>query len=272
MPSVVADHRSAARPGARARPTPPARRARGPLRRHCPQGARGRAKSIRRAGPLRRVYARRSGRPSRRRTARACSRAARPQARPPSPAGAGAPAVPGALPDRPCVLPLLLSRPRRRPLCSSAHQALLAVVLPALLSLLDARPVAAAPTAVPTSGPTAGAFSGAWDWPLQERPPLGRTFRPGVTRYAPGHRGVDLVGEAGAAVLAAGAGRWRTQGRWPAAGSSWSCSQRLQKNTPHAAGATRLCACTCAAPPAPAGSSPGTCRGPRSGCPPPLAR
>ncbi len=115
--------------------------------------------------------------------------------------------MPGALPDRPCVLPLLLSRPRRRPLCSSAHRALLAVVLPALLSLLDARPVAAAPTAVPTSGPTAGAFSGAWDWPLQERPPLGRTFRPGVTRYAPGHRGVDLVGEAGAAVLAAGAGR-----------------------------------------------------------------
>jgi murein DD-endopeptidase MepM/ murein hydrolase activator NlpD len=46
-------------------------------------------------------------------------------------------------------------------------------------------------------------------WPLGEGAPVpvGRGFAPPQTRYGAGHRGVDLVGPAGAVVRAAGGGR-----------------------------------------------------------------
>lgn len=53
----------------------------------------------------------------------------------------------------------------------------------------------------------AAADSGPWGWPLSGSPELGRDFAPPASRYGTGHRGVDLVGEPGGAVSAAGAGR-----------------------------------------------------------------
>ena len=130
--------------------------------------------------------------------------------------------MPRPLAQRAGVLPL--PRPHWR-LAPGARAALLAVAAAALLAvLLGAGPAAGAPSGrtpteraptertpterAPTErAPTEPTTSGAWTWPLADRPPLGRTFRPGVTRYAAGHRGVDLVGAPGAPVLAAGAGR-----------------------------------------------------------------
>lgn len=57
--------------------------------------------------------------------------------------------------------------------------------------------------------PVAAAAAGAtaeWTWPLDPPPQVVRGFEPPATRYGPGHRGVDLAGMAGAAVLAAGSG------------------------------------------------------------------
>jgi len=53
----------------------------------------------------------------------------------------------------------------------------------------------------------AAADTGPWGWPLAGPPVLGRDFTPPASRYGSGHRGVDLVGEPGEAVRAAGAGR-----------------------------------------------------------------
>lgn len=50
---------------------------------------------------------------------------------------------------------------------------------------------------VPTSG---------YDWPLQPVHPLVHPFQAPASRYGPGHRGADLAGVPGQAVLAAGAG------------------------------------------------------------------
>lgn len=60
------------------------------------------------------------------------------------------------------------------------------------------------PDAAPASPPPA-----AWTWPVggaQQRS-VGRRFDPPVTRYGAGHRGVDLVAQAGAPVVAAAAGQ-----------------------------------------------------------------
>lgn len=46
-----------------------------------------------------------------------------------------------------------------------------------------------------------------WTWPLAGSPPVTRAFAPPEVRYGTGHRGVDLAGAPGAAVLAAGDGR-----------------------------------------------------------------
>lgn len=45
-----------------------------------------------------------------------------------------------------------------------------------------------------------------WGWPLGTQPPVLRRFERPARRWAPGHRGVDLLGRAGAPVRAAGEG------------------------------------------------------------------
>jgi murein DD-endopeptidase MepM/ murein hydrolase activator NlpD len=62
-----------------------------------------------------------------------------------------------------------------------------------LLGAVSEQPVAAAPT-------------GRFAWPLQPRPPVERRFDKLEHDWLPGHRGVDLAGSAGQAVLAAGDG------------------------------------------------------------------
>jgi murein DD-endopeptidase MepM/ murein hydrolase activator NlpD len=57
------------------------------------------------------------------------------------------------------------------------------------------------------TAPNASAAPGAgYNWPLQPRPPVVRRFDKPAHDWLPGHRGVDLGGGAGQAVLAAGAG------------------------------------------------------------------
>lgn len=45
-----------------------------------------------------------------------------------------------------------------------------------------------------------------WGWPLAGVPPVIKTFDPPAQRWLPGHRGIDLAGVAGEAVLAVEAG------------------------------------------------------------------
>lgn len=45
-----------------------------------------------------------------------------------------------------------------------------------------------------------------YGWPLPVRPSVSRPFQPPTHRYGPGHRGADLMGRPGEAVLAAGDG------------------------------------------------------------------
>lgn len=73
---------------------------------------------------------------------------------------------------------------------------------------LAAATVVALVVALSASWPSAGkaASSAGWRWPLAGTAPVLRPFQPPPTPYAAGHRGVDLGGGAGAAVLAAGAG------------------------------------------------------------------
>jgi murein DD-endopeptidase MepM/ murein hydrolase activator NlpD len=69
----------------------------------------------------------------------------------------------------------------------------LVVGLAALLVAVSERPVAAAP-------------AGEFGWPLQPRPAVERRFDKPEQNWLPGHRGVDLAGAPGQAVLAAGDG------------------------------------------------------------------
>lgn len=55
--------------------------------------------------------------------------------------------------------------------------------------------------------PAAAAAEPAWTWPLADEPTVARQFDPPQVRYGAGHRGADLAGAAGAAVLASGSGR-----------------------------------------------------------------
>ena len=85
-------------------------------------------------------------------------------------------------------------------------------------ALLTAGALALAPAAVPTpragpgsvraSVPGAAPVPGtvAWSWPLRPAPRVLRGFDVLPSRYAAGHRGVDLAAEPGAQVLAAAAG------------------------------------------------------------------
>ncbi|OFJ55193.1 M23 family metallopeptidase [Mycolicibacterium grossiae] len=70
------------------------------------------------------------------------------------------------------------------------------IVLLAVLVLLGAAPARAGP------GPPDGRL----DWPLRPVPAVLRTFDAPRPNWKPGHRGVDLAGEEGQAVLAAAPG------------------------------------------------------------------
>lgn len=62
-------------------------------------------------------------------------------------------------------------------------------------------------TAIVATTPTATAEpDGRFGWPLQPRPAVLRHFDKPAQNWLPGHRGVDLAGAEGQAVLAAGAG------------------------------------------------------------------
>ncbi len=61
------------------------------------------------------------------------------------------------------------------------------------------------PGGVAASGGVA-APAGSYGWPLWPPPAVGRPFQPPSRPYGPGHRGADLVGADGQAVLSAGAG------------------------------------------------------------------
>ena len=60
--------------------------------------------------------------------------------------------------------------------------------------------------AVPTAVAAPAAPAGRYGWPADGTPTVTRGFDPPATVYGPGHRGVDLAGPPGGAVLAAGAG------------------------------------------------------------------
>ncbi|MFC3999551.1 murein hydrolase activator EnvC family protein [Nocardiopsis sediminis] len=62
------------------------------------------------------------------------------------------------------------------------------------------------------SAPAAG-DDGPWRPPLDGRPVVLRAFDPPEQPWLPGHRGVDLAAEAGADIVAAGAGRVAFAGR-----------------------------------------------------------
>ncbi|WP_324188143.1 M23 family metallopeptidase [Nocardia higoensis] len=60
--------------------------------------------------------------------------------------------------------------------------------------------------ALASGGAAFAAPTGEFDWPLRPRPAVERRFDKPEQDWLPGHRGVDLAGSAGQAVLAAGDG------------------------------------------------------------------
>ncbi len=87
-----------------------------------------------------------------------------------------------------------------------------------IVTVLICCTLAARAAGTPAPGPAAGSGAadagrppgpppGGWRWPLSGRPRVTRRFDPPDTAYGPGHRGVDLAGEPGQEVRAAGAGR-----------------------------------------------------------------
>lgn len=58
----------------------------------------------------------------------------------------------------------------------------------------------------PSAGPGDRARTALWGWPLVGTPEIVRGFDPPAQRWLPGHRGIDLAGVAGEAVLAVEAG------------------------------------------------------------------
>lgn len=75
-------------------------------------------------------------------------------------------------------------------------------------SWLGRVPVVACSVAIVLSGvaPADAAESGPFGWPLRPRPTVERRFDKPERNWLPGHRGVDLAGATGQAVLAAGEG------------------------------------------------------------------
>ncbi|WP_299958098.1 M23 family metallopeptidase [uncultured Modestobacter sp.] len=81
----------------------------------------------------------------------------------------------------------------------------LPIVLLVACTLVSAQPAPTARAAPPSvdAPPSANAL---WDWPLAPAHTVTRPFEPPPGPYAAGHRGVDLAGDTGQQVLAAGAG------------------------------------------------------------------
>jgi murein DD-endopeptidase MepM/ murein hydrolase activator NlpD len=77
-----------------------------------------------------------------------------------------------------------------------------------VLGLLFLLTALSAGTALGGEQPAAGAPPGVerFHWPLAPPHPVLRPFQPPSTPYGPGHRGVDLGGQVGEPVLAAGSG------------------------------------------------------------------
>lgn len=80
------------------------------------------------------------------------------------------------------------------------------VFLGRVLTLLTATLGLLLALAVTGWAPPAEADGDAWRWPLDGSPAVVRDFSPPPTRFAAGHRGVDLAGAEGEPVLAAGTG------------------------------------------------------------------
>lgn len=90
-----------------------------------------------------------------------------------------------------------------------------AAVLPVTAALLSVVPTLlpwpapappAGPRPAPATLPAGETVTSAGVWPLQPAPEVVHPFAPPVTRYGPGHRGVDLAGREGQVVRAARAG------------------------------------------------------------------
>jgi murein DD-endopeptidase MepM/ murein hydrolase activator NlpD len=75
-----------------------------------------------------------------------------------------------------------------------------------LLALLTSALVAPAAASEPVDRPPPAAARARFDWPLAAPHPVVRPFQAPTTPYGPGHRGVDLGGQPGAAVATAGDG------------------------------------------------------------------
>lgn len=92
------------------------------------------------------------------------------------------------------------------------HRWALLVCCGAALSLLSATvmPVGHAGANTPEVTQSASGSEptprGDYNWPLAGSPRIGRPFQPPLSTYGPGHRGVDLVANTDASVLAAGDG------------------------------------------------------------------
>jgi len=76
-----------------------------------------------------------------------------------------------------------------------------------------ANPPSASPSAPPSALPPTGAAASRFRWPLDGVPRLLRDFQPPARPWLPGHRGVDLAGEVGVTVRAAGEGVVHFAGR-----------------------------------------------------------
>ncbi|GAA0518912.1 hypothetical protein GCM10011581_08700 [Saccharopolyspora subtropica] len=66
---------------------------------------------------------------------------------------------------------------------------------------------ATAPAAVVPTTPAAVRVPPRFDWPMTPPPGVARPFEAPEHTFGPGHRGVDLIGDVGQEVLAAGEGR-----------------------------------------------------------------
>ena len=90
---------------------------------------------------------------------------------------------------------------------------LLALVVLGLGGPAPAAPAPDAPAPVPAPAEGAAPAQGAGTWPLSPTPEVVAGFDPPETRYAAGHRGVDLLGSTGQPVRAALAGTVTFAGR-----------------------------------------------------------
>jgi len=103
------------------------------------------------------------------------------------------------------VVPPPARRTRRRLRPWTLAVLLAATGLTVVSTLIAGRPAAGQPTATPRPVYQAEPRTG-YQWPLPGQPRVVRPFDPPPQPWLAGHRGVDLVGQAGEPVLAAGSG------------------------------------------------------------------